>query len=88
MEQNNKVVDVAAGSEFTIIVTENHVNGETEVFGCGHNLKGEIGGGFIRHISDVIKIEGLSNYRIKVIIFNLLIKKFVSFNRRNKVNKM
>ena len=81
MEQNNKVVDVAAGSEFTIIVTENHTNGETEVFGCGHNLKGEIGGGFIRHLSDVIKIEGLSNYRIKVINNYIFLKLFHSLKQ-------
>lgn len=66
MEQSNKAIDAVAGHEFTLMITENHTNGETEVFGCGHNLKGEIGAGFVRHISDIVKIEGLSNYRIKV----------------------
>lgn len=55
-----------AGNEFTIMITENFTTGETEVFGCGHNLKGEIGAGFVRHLSDIVKIEGLSNYKIKV----------------------
>jgi len=36
------------------------------VFGCGHNLKGELGAGFLRHLVDIVKIEGLSNYKIKV----------------------
>lgn len=66
MEAGNNVTDIACGSEFTIFVSENHATGETEVFGCGHNLKGELGAGFLRHISDVVKIEGLSNYKIKV----------------------
>lgn len=56
------VTDVAAGEEHTIIVTENKNSGETEVFACGHNNKGELGAGFLRHLSDVVKIEGLSNF--------------------------
>lgn len=47
-------------------MTEHHVTGETEIFGCGHNLRGELGAGFVRHISDIVKVEGLSNYKIKV----------------------
>jgi len=66
MEQNNRVVEAAAGEEFSVFVTENHSSGETEVFGCGHNLKGELGASFVRHLSDIVKIEALSNYRIKV----------------------
>lgn len=59
------VTDVAAGEEHTVIVTENKNNGETEVFSCGHNNKGELGAGFLRHLSDVVKIEGLSNFQVK-----------------------
>ncbi|KAL4490241.1 hypothetical protein ABPG72_004280 [Tetrahymena utriculariae] len=59
------VTDVAAGEEHTVIVTENKHSGETEVFACGHNNKGELGAGFLRHLSDVIKIEGLSNFQVK-----------------------
>jgi hypothetical protein len=36
------------------------------VFGCGHNLKGELGVGFVRHLTDIVKVEGLSNYKVKV----------------------
>jgi alpha-tubulin suppressor-like RCC1 family protein len=64
MEANNKVVDAALGEEFTIITTENKLNGETEVFGFGYNLRGELGAGFSRHLNDVVKIDSLSNYRI------------------------
>jgi alpha-tubulin suppressor-like RCC1 family protein len=34
--------DIAAGDEFSIIVGRNKHNNETEVFGCGLNLHGEI----------------------------------------------
>jgi len=35
------------------------------VFACGHNLKGELGIGYLRHVGDLIKLEGLSNYQVK-----------------------
>lgn len=62
---NNTVVDFSAGEEFSIFVTKNKLNNETEVFGCGHNTHGELGVGFIKHLSDVVKIESLSNYKIR-----------------------
>lgn len=55
---------MTAGYEHTIIVSLNKLNNETEVFGCGHNLKGELGVGFVRHVTDIVKLEGLSNYSI------------------------
>ncbi len=73
MESHNEVVDSAAGDEFSIFVTKNKLTNETEVFGCGHNLKGQLGAGFMRHICDIIKIEGLSNYKIKVIWWNRIL---------------
>lgn len=63
--RTHTVVDMAAGDEFSIIVTINNQNDETEVFGCGHNLKGELGIGFLRHITDNVKLEGLSNYSME-----------------------
>lgn len=62
---DNFVEDFAAGDEFSIFVTKNKINNETEVFGCGHNLHGELGLGFLKHVSDISKIESLSNYKIK-----------------------
>lgn len=58
------ITDIAAGQGFSIFVTRNKQNDETEVFGCGVNLNGELAVGYLRHILDVTKIEGLSNYRI------------------------
>jgi alpha-tubulin suppressor-like RCC1 family protein len=69
--ENSTVTDVAGGENFTIAVTKNKrnfprfiaVTSETEVFGTGFNSHGQLGAGFVRHISDVVKIEGLSNYK-------------------------
>ena len=60
----HKITDIAAGNGFSIFVTKNKQNDETEVFGCGQNLNGELAVGYLRHVMDVTKIEGLSNYRI------------------------
>lgn len=62
---DNFVEDLAAGDEFSIFVTKSKINDETEVFGCGHNLHGELGLGYLKHVSDISKIESLSNYKIK-----------------------
>ena len=58
------VTDVAAGNETSVFITRNKYNGETEVFGCGRNLCGELGNGNLSHINDVKKVESLSNYKI------------------------
>lgn len=59
------VEKVACGNEFSMFVGTNRNNNETEVYGCGHNLKGEIGAGFLRHVVDVSKVETLSNLVVK-----------------------
>ncbi|EGR26934.1 phosphatidylinositol 3- and 4-kinase family protein, putative [Ichthyophthirius multifiliis] len=61
----SKIVDVAAGEAHTMIVSVNRQNEETEVFGCGYNNKGELGVGLLRHICDVEKVDGLSNFKIQ-----------------------
>jgi hypothetical protein len=38
--ENHIVEQIAAGEDFTIIVTKNKSNGESEVFGTGHNMRG------------------------------------------------
>lgn len=58
------ITDIAAGGQSSMFVTRNKQNQETEVFGCGLNLNGELAVGYLRHIQDVTKVEGLSNYRI------------------------
>jgi alpha-tubulin suppressor-like RCC1 family protein len=37
---------------------------ETEVYGCGRNLRGQLGIGVLRHIVDIHKLEQLSNFTI------------------------
>ena len=59
------VTDITAGDEFSVFVGRNRYTNETEVYGCGHNLRGEIGTGSLSHIQEVIKIESLSNYKVK-----------------------
>ena len=61
----NIITDVAAGDHFSVFVTRNKANDETEVFACGNNLNGELGVGYMRHVQDVTKIEGLSNFTIQ-----------------------
>lgn len=51
--ENNTITDMAAGEEFTVFVTKNKLNGETEVFSCGYNIHGELGLGFLRHVADL-----------------------------------
>ncbi|EGR32226.1 regulator of chromosome condensation and btb domain protein 1 [Ichthyophthirius multifiliis] len=63
--ENNIVTDMAAGEEFTVIVTQNQQNDQTEVFSCGHNNKGELGVGNLSHLQDITKISSLSNYQFK-----------------------
>ena len=62
---SNTVVDIAAGHQFSVFVTRNRANEETEVFACGQNLNGELGVGYTRHVLDVTKIESLSNFKFK-----------------------
>jgi alpha-tubulin suppressor-like RCC1 family protein len=57
--------NVAAGIDFSVFVGRNRNSDETEVYGCGHNLKGELGVGVLRHVTDVTKNDGLSNMVVK-----------------------
>jgi len=59
------VTDIAAGDEFSIFVGRNRYTGESELYGCGHNLHGELGTGNLSHIQEVTKIQSLSNYKVK-----------------------
>lgn len=54
------VTKVIAGDMFSIFVTDNY--GETEIFGCGLNSRGQLGLGFLTHVTDMIKIQNLSNF--------------------------
>jgi len=56
--------DIAAGEEFSIVVGRNRTSSETEVYGCGRNLQGQLGVGNLSHINEIQKVESLSNYTI------------------------
>lgn len=62
---SNIVTDVEAGGEFSIFVTENRKNSETELFGTGFNLFGELGIGSSKHVQDMEKIDALSNFKMQ-----------------------
>ncbi|KRW99370.1 Regulator of chromosome condensation 1/beta-lactamase-inhibitor protein II [Pseudocohnilembus persalinus] len=63
--QDSIVTDIAAGENTSFLVTKNKNTGDCEVFACGYNLNGQLGTGYLKHVQDVDKIEGLSNYTIK-----------------------
>ena len=60
----NFVTDITAGEGHSIFVSRNKFNSETEIFGCGKNLVGQLGVGNLSHINDVVKIDSLSNYKV------------------------
>jgi alpha-tubulin suppressor-like RCC1 family protein len=62
---SNSVTDIQAGGDFSIFVTENRNNQETELFGTGFNLFGELGIGSSKHINDMEKIDALSNFKMQ-----------------------
>ena len=56
---------MAAGGNYSIFVTRSRIDQEVELYGCGFNVFGELGLGIINHVSDVGKIERLSNFKVK-----------------------
>lgn len=61
--ENKRVTKMASGDNFSIFVTE--FDEEEEVYGCGLNSRGQLGLGYLTHISDVIKIQNLSNFVVE-----------------------
>lgn len=59
------IIDMAAGNDFSVVVGRNRLNDSYQVFSFGSNLNGQLGIGEIRHLRDVTKIEGLSNFVLK-----------------------
>ncbi len=48
-----------------MVVGRNRQNDAYEVFTFGSNLSGQLGQGEIRHLRDVTRVEGLSNFVLK-----------------------
>ena len=57
------VVKVVAGDMFSIFITDNL--GDTEVYGCGLNSRGQLGLGYLTHVTDVMKMQNISNFVYK-----------------------
>lgn len=62
----NTIKMLAAGEEFSAIVTENRQNKSGEFFTFGSNLRGQLAIDEIRHLKDITKVDKLSNYVMKV----------------------
>lgn len=58
------VLNAAAGEEHSIVVALKRIGDdlwEEEVYGCGNNLKGQLGINRTSHLNDFTKIEDISN---------------------------
>ena len=62
---NSDILDIKAGELFSVLIAQNRVTKSYEVFTFGNNLKGELGQGEIKHIRDITKVEGLSDFILK-----------------------
>ena len=62
---NTDIISMKGGDEFSIIVGKNRINNSYEVLSVGSNLRGQLGLGEVRHIRDITKIDGLSNFVMK-----------------------
>lgn len=56
--------EVALGSDFSVFVCKNKETGNTQLFGCGHNIYGQLGNGFINHTSDFQFMDTLSDFTV------------------------
>lgn len=62
---SSAVTHLAAGSDFSVVVTTNSADGSCEVFSFGNNLKGQLGLGRVQHVKDVTKVASLSNFVVR-----------------------
>ena len=60
--EDNRVVKVSAGRDFTVLVTENQ-KGETEMYSTGVNRYGQLGIGEYSDCEDMKKVQQLSNLK-------------------------
>jgi alpha-tubulin suppressor-like RCC1 family protein len=61
--EGKRVVDAAAGEEFSLILVENPANNNVqEVYGCGNNLRGQLGINRTSHVQDMILVEDISGF--------------------------
>ena len=57
------VLDAAGGEEFTIIHVRDPKNGNVEeIYGCGNNLRGQLGINRVSHLQDLMIVEDVSGF--------------------------
>jgi alpha-tubulin suppressor-like RCC1 family protein len=57
------VTDAACGEEFSLILCKNPQNNDVqEVYGCGNNLRGQLGINRMSHLQDLTLIEDVSGF--------------------------
>lgn len=62
----NEIKNMVVGDQFSVIVTDNANNNNSQVFSMGTNVRGQLGIEEIRHLRDISKIQKLSNYMMKI----------------------
>jgi alpha-tubulin suppressor-like RCC1 family protein len=61
--EGKKVIDAAAGEEFSLILVQNpSSNNVQEVYACGNNLRGQLGINRMSHVQDLVQIEDISGF--------------------------
>lgn len=54
--------DLALGNDFSIFVCKNRKTKSTQIYGCGHNMNGQLGNGFLSHTNDFQLMDTLSDF--------------------------
>lgn len=61
--EGKRVIDAAAGEEFSLILVENPQNNNVlECYACGNNLRGQLGINRMSHVQDLQMIEDISGF--------------------------
>lgn len=60
--EGKRVLDAAAGEEFSLVLAENPATHMQEVYACGNNLRGQLGINRNSHVQDLILVEDISGF--------------------------
>jgi hypothetical protein len=60
--EGKRVLDAAAGEEFSLVLAENPATHMQEVYACGNNLRGQLGINRMSHVQDLILVEDISGF--------------------------
>lgn len=57
------MIDAAGGEEFSLFLCRDPNNGNVEeVYGCGNNLRGQLGINRVSHLQDMMLVEDVSGF--------------------------